>query len=701
MRPLFIAGVLFFTLLTFYSALWFKSEEIEADITTRVTEDLEAAQVKNVAIDVDGRHVTLSGVVYDTDTESAYLDTADATYGALGPIDGLTLQKSGGFLKAVKSDDGITLTGSVPSDAARTSLLAAASDSTSGDVIDEMTIGAPEGAWTDEASFGLAQMQGLSSGSMAITPDSYTLSGITDDGANTVREMLTDRAGWQAFVSAPAVETGLAAQLSRLEADVSDRDTTIVTLSGERDTLATSLTAMTLSRDAALEQSNASVAQAVTERDTLAQELTSVTAERDGLSQTVSDLSTERDGFARTITDLTSERDTLTADVATLTGERDILKADVATLTGERDILITDVATLTGERDTALGDLETLRASLDDTQTDTAALRGELDGAQEQLASATAQLADKDTMINGLNGQITDLTASNAALSNELETQTASLNSDQQEASALRAQISEQTTTIDTLTANLGDRDAAISSLEGDLANLGETQTATLAQIDTLQGTLRERDTQVVDLNARLGDQDSTSAQTTAQMAAMAEQVQQLEADTQDMNGKVADLTAVIAARDATIADLHATAPTSTVSNVSAAANAGQMADQCSSRAGDVLADAQINFSSGTADIRSGSITTMERLTGIALACANSGLSVEIGGHTDSQGSDENNQILSENRATAIAEFMTARGVPADTLRPVGFGETQPIADNETREGRAKNRRISFEWQAR
>ena len=76
-------------------------------------------------------------------------------------------------------------------------------------------------------------------------------------------------------------------------------------------------------------------------------------------------------------------------------------------------------------------------------------------------------------------------------------------------------------------------------------------------------------------------------------------------------------------------------------------------------------------------------------------------MTVEIGGHTDDRGSDDANQALSEARATAIVAFMAERGVPEAGLRAVGYGESQPIADNETAEGRAENRRISFDWQAR
>jgi len=76
-------------------------------------------------------------------------------------------------------------------------------------------------------------------------------------------------------------------------------------------------------------------------------------------------------------------------------------------------------------------------------------------------------------------------------------------------------------------------------------------------------------------------------------------------------------------------------------------------------------------------------------------------VSVEIGGHTDDRGSEESNQLLSEQRAQAVRDFMTARGVDTSGLTAVGYGEANPIADNETAEGQAANRRISFDWQAR
>ena len=66
-----------------------------------------------------------------------------------------------------------------------------------------------------------------------------------------------------------------------------------------------------------------------------------------------------------------------------------------------------------------------------------------------------------------------------------------------------------------------------------------------------------------------------------------------------------------------------------------------------------------------------------------------------IEGHTDSTGPEEYNQGLSERRANAIAAYLTDnKGVSANRLKTVGYGESRPVADNATREGRQRNRRV-------
>jgi outer membrane protein OmpA-like peptidoglycan-associated protein len=72
-------------------------------------------------------------------------------------------------------------------------------------------------------------------------------------------------------------------------------------------------------------------------------------------------------------------------------------------------------------------------------------------------------------------------------------------------------------------------------------------------------------------------------------------------------------------------------------------------------------------------------------------------LKIEIRGHTDNVGSAESNHTLSHKRAQAVLEELAKNGVSRDRMTAMGFGETQPIADNATKEGRAQNRRVAFD----
>ncbi|MCH8177505.1 MAG: OmpA family protein, partial [Proteobacteria bacterium] len=65
-------------------------------------------------------------------------------------------------------------------------------------------------------------------------------------------------------------------------------------------------------------------------------------------------------------------------------------------------------------------------------------------------------------------------------------------------------------------------------------------------------------------------------------------------------------------------------------------------------------------------------------------------------GHTDSKGSDSYNQALSERRANSVAEYLLTKGVVEARIESVGFGESQPVADNGSAEGRALNRRVEI-----
>lgn len=69
---------------------------------------------------------------------------------------------------------------------------------------------------------------------------------------------------------------------------------------------------------------------------------------------------------------------------------------------------------------------------------------------------------------------------------------------------------------------------------------------------------------------------------------------------------------------------------------------------------------------------------------------------VEVAGHTDSTGTEEYNQGLSERRANTVSQYLSGRGISGQRLITVGMGELRPIADNSTAEGRAANRRVEI-----
>lgn len=118
---------------------------------------------------------------------------------------------------------------------------------------------------------------------------------------------------------------------------------------------------------------------------------------------------------------------------------------------------------------------------------------------------------------------------------------------------------------------------------------------------------------------------------------------------------------------------------------------------ECNAQGKSQIEKAKVNFVTGSATIDSKSMNTINAVTSIIAKCvSDAGLFAEIGGHTDAQGSDALNLELSQKRADAVVAALVARGVPAVAMTSVGYGESTPIADNETEEGRAANRRTTL-----
>ena len=98
-----------------------------------------------------------------------------------------------------------------------------------------------------------------------------------------------------------------------------------------------------------------------------------------------------------------------------------------------------------------------------------------------------------------------------------------------------------------------------------------------------------------------------------------------------------------------------------------------------------------LTFERNSAELTDADITQLDELIGYMKKIP--GLAGMIEGHTDSTGSEAYNQALSERRAQSVVDYLRAAGVQAD-LTAVGHGETRPVADNSTAEGRAANRRV-------
>ncbi|MBZ5541652.1 MAG: OmpA family protein [Acidobacteriia bacterium] len=99
-------------------------------------------------------------------------------------------------------------------------------------------------------------------------------------------------------------------------------------------------------------------------------------------------------------------------------------------------------------------------------------------------------------------------------------------------------------------------------------------------------------------------------------------------------------------------------------------------------------------FDTGSSTLKPGAREKLAKISGVVLA--HPGLNLQVEGHTDSVGSDEMNQQLSERRAASVRDFLVQEGVPEAAVTSRGFGKTQPVASNDTAEGRQRNRRVEL-----
>jgi outer membrane protein OmpA-like peptidoglycan-associated protein len=130
------------------------------------------------------------------------------------------------------------------------------------------------------------------------------------------------------------------------------------------------------------------------------------------------------------------------------------------------------------------------------------------------------------------------------------------------------------------------------------------------------------------------------------------------------------------------------------VANAGPPADSGKVAAPPSRRSGGrtiYTLDGQA-FPSGSAQLTARAIASLRQLAAEVPA----GASLSIEGHTDAQGADDANRLLSQRRADAVRRALAAAGIAPSRLRAVGRGEADPVADNATEAGRARNRRVEI-----
>lgn len=112
----------------------------------------------------------------------------------------------------------------------------------------------------------------------------------------------------------------------------------------------------------------------------------------------------------------------------------------------------------------------------------------------------------------------------------------------------------------------------------------------------------------------------------------------------------------------------------------------------------DLIMPGNITFATNSAKVKPEFMDTLTSVAKVVKEYENTLVTIE--GHTDSTGSEEYNQLLSERRAANVAEVLLIEGIAFERVAADGFGESQPVADNSTESGRAANRRVEINLEA-
>jgi outer membrane protein OmpA-like peptidoglycan-associated protein len=223
-------------------------------------------------------------------------------------------------------------------------------------------------------------------------------------------------------------------------------------------------------------------------------------------------------------------------------------------------------------------------------------------------------------------------------------------------------------------------------------------QRAEDARLTSLRKQAEERQAATI---AAKNQAEQLAAESRVQAAQSQIQAQQAQLQAQQAQAATAEADAARARAEADAANARARAAEADRS----AENATQIREKLREQLNAVLATSEtarglivnlsdVLFDTGKYTLKPTTKISLAKVSGILLAYP--GLKVQVEGYTDAVGGDEYNQQLSENRASAVKDFLLSQGVPAASVTAQGFGKSNPVADNTTADGRAQNRRVNL-----
>ncbi len=353
--------------------------------------------------------------------------------------------------------------------------------------------------------------------------------------------------------------------------------------------------------------------------------------------------------------------------------------------------------------------------SLSELSSKLTAAEGETESLKTELEKITTTVTEKDLTIQELNSKLeksseqltslqTKLDQANAEGGSEQKQKIADLIAQVATAKALTEQqnttksalLAEKETTIQDLTTRLSDNSAKLTEKVSLLANTQEQLTALEEKVKAME--------------TSLGESESQLSKSKEEITALQEQIATLTAERDKIK-----LTSADTDKDG-VTDANDTCP-ETMEGVKVNAQGceedsdndglvnrldlcpdtaeGATVDNagCSTEQTTVVLEG-ITFKLGTAKLTSEAGSILDIAANILLS--NPDISMEVAGHTDSIGEKESNLRLSARRAQSVTDYLVSKGVSVERLQAKGYGDVEPIADNTTKEGRAKNRRVEL-----